>query len=95
MLSCTKLNYLKSNIVVRSVAVLNDIPFFLFHFYSLLGHPQSIYKQKQDFLASQYDLVSEKHCHFFLLTLPANKYAQIKIHIQCLADALHQSIEIK
>jgi len=65
VLSCTKLSYLKSNIVVRSVAVLNDIPFFLFHIYFLLGLSQSIYRQKQDFLAFQYDLVSGKTLPFF------------------------------
>lgn len=60
MLSC-----LKSNIVVSSVAVLNDIPFFLFHIYSVFGLPQSIYRQKQDFLAFQYDLISGKTLPFF------------------------------
>lgn len=60
------LSYLKSKIVVRSEAGVNNILFSLFHVYSLVGlRLMSIYRQKQDFLAFQYDLIPGKVLPFF------------------------------
>lgn len=43
VLSYTKLSCLKNNFVIKSVAVLKDISFFLFQIYSFFGLPQVLF----------------------------------------------------